>query len=114
MTLDNNDYLKMANCFRILSNEIRLKIIDYLRKCKEANVSDLINNLNIKQSILSQQLQVLYNAHIIGKRKEGLYVYYFLINFELADYIKNINNLQIEPLQKLVRVNHHHCHCRHH
>ena len=114
MIFDDNDYLKMASCFRIFSNEIRLKIINYLSECKEANVSDLINNLNIKQSILSQQLQVLYNAHIISKRKEGLYVYYFLINFELADYIKNINNLQIEPLQKLVRVNHHHCHCRHH
>ena len=80
MTFNDNDYIKMANCFHIFSNEIRLKIINYLSEYKEANVSNLINNLNIKQYILSQQLQVLYNAHVIGKHKDGLYVYYFLIN----------------------------------
>lgn len=68
-----------AETFRVMSSPTRLKIIRSL--CNgEKNVSELLEEVNTTQPNMSQHLNTLYRGGIVGKRKEGVQIYYRIIN----------------------------------
>lgn len=68
-----------ADVFRIMSAPMRLKIISCL--CNgEKNVSTLLNEINTTQPNMSQHLNTLYRAGVLGKRRDGVQIYYRIIN----------------------------------
>ena len=73
--------------FKALAEPARLKILDSLRD-GELSVSDLIDRTELGQANLSKHLQVLHRLAFVERRKEGLFVYYRLIDeevFQLCD-----------------------------
>lgn len=68
-----------AEVFRVMSAPMRLKIISAL--CDgEKNVSQLLDDIQTTQPNMSQHLGTLYQAGVLGKRREGVQIYYRIIN----------------------------------
>ncbi|HET6827796.1 MAG TPA: metalloregulator ArsR/SmtB family transcription factor [Ramlibacter sp.] len=68
-----------AEVFRVMSAPMRLKIISCL--CNgEKNVSQLLEEIDTTQPNMSQHLNTLYQAGVLGKRREGVQIFYRIIN----------------------------------
>ncbi len=68
-----------AEIFRVMSAPMRLKIISSL--CNgEKNVSQLLEEIDTTQPNMSQHLNTLYQAGVIGKRREGVQIFYRIVN----------------------------------
>ena len=68
-----------AELFSLLSTPIRLKIISAL--CNgEKNVGELLGEIKTTQPNMSQHLNTLYQAGVLGKRRDGVQIYYRIIN----------------------------------
>lgn len=68
-----------AEIFRVMSAPIRLKIISTL--CDgEKNVGELLQKIETTQPNMSQHLNTLYQNGVIGKRREGVQMFYRIIN----------------------------------
>lgn len=68
-----------AEVFRVMSAPMRLKIISCL--CNgEKNVSQLLDEIDTTQPNMSQHLNTLYQAGVLGKRREGVQIFYRIVN----------------------------------
>jgi ArsR family transcriptional regulator len=68
-----------AELFRVLSAPMRLKIISCL--CDgEKNVSYLLSKIGTTQPNMSQHLNTLYQNGVLGKRREGVQIYYRIVD----------------------------------
>ena len=79
--MDNADdemqqvFEKAAELFAVLSTPIRLRIISEL--CQgEKNVGQLHERIGVTQPNMSQHLNLLYRAGLLGKRRQGAQVFY--------------------------------------
>ena len=68
-----------AETFRVMSAPMRLKIINCLCQ-EEKNVGQLLDEIKTTQPNMSQHLNTLYKAKILGKRRDGVQIYYRIIN----------------------------------
>ncbi len=73
---------KMEAMLNVASDSTRLKILYSLfsnnNSHLEKSVNQIVKEVGASQSLISHQLKVLKDADLIGCRKEGLYVYYYL------------------------------------
>jgi ArsR family transcriptional regulator len=70
---------RAAEWFGVLSTPQRLRIISAL--CQgEKNVGQLIEVLGVSQPNMSQHLNIMYRAGLVGKRRQGTQVYYHIAN----------------------------------
>ncbi len=68
-------YEAAAELFGVLSTPLRLRIISAL--CgSEKNVTQLLQEIVVSQPNMSQQLNVLYRAGVVDKRRDGAQMYY--------------------------------------
>ena len=68
-----------AEIFRVMSAPMRLKIISAL--CNgEKNVGQLLAEIRTTQPNMSQHLNTLYKAGVLGRRRDGVQIYYRIIN----------------------------------
>lgn len=72
-----------SELFRVLSAPMRLKIINCLRD-GEKNVSYLLSKIDTTQPNMSQHLTTLYQAGILGKRRDGVQILYRIIDERVA------------------------------
>jgi DNA-binding transcriptional ArsR family regulator len=78
--IESDEVFEMAaEVFRVMSAPMRLKIISSL--CNgEKNVTQLLEEIDTTQPNMSQHLNTLYQAGVIGKRREGVQIFYRIIN----------------------------------
>jgi DNA-binding transcriptional ArsR family regulator len=68
-----------AEMFRVMSAPMRLRIINVL--CDgERNVTELLERIPTTQPNMSQHLNTLHKAGLIGRRRDGTQIYYRIIN----------------------------------
>jgi DNA-binding transcriptional ArsR family regulator len=79
-TVETDEVFEMAaEIFRVMSAPMRLKIISCL--CNgEKNVTQLLEEVDTTQPNMSQHLNTLYQAGVIGKRRDGVQIFYRIIN----------------------------------
>ena len=79
-SVESDEVFEMAaEIFRVMSAPMRLKIISCL--CNgEKNVSQLLDEIATTQPNMSQHLNTLYQAGVIGRRREGVQIFYRIIN----------------------------------
>jgi len=68
-----------AETFRVMSAPMRLKIINCLCD-EEKNVGQLLEEIDTTQPNMSQHLNTLFKAKILGRRREGVQIYYRINN----------------------------------
>lgn len=83
--LDRPDavFERAAELFRVMSAPMRLKIISCLRD-GEQNVSYLLGKINTTQPNMSQHLNTLYRAGILGRRRDGVQILYRIVDERVA------------------------------
>ena len=68
-----------AEVFRVMSSPTRLRIINQL--CAgEKNVGQLLELVQTTQPNMSQHLNTLYKAGIVGRRREGVQMHYRIVS----------------------------------
>lgn len=68
-------FAKAAELFSVLSTPVRLHIISVL--CGgEKNVGQLLQSIDVAQPNMSQHLNIMYRAGLVGKRRQGSQVFY--------------------------------------
>jgi DNA-binding transcriptional ArsR family regulator len=90
----------IAARFRMLAEPMRLRLLNELRE-GEKTVTALVKATGAGQANVSKHLSLLTDASMVGRRKEGLNVYYFIADqslFELCDLV--CGRLQIELEEK--------------
>jgi DNA-binding transcriptional ArsR family regulator len=65
----------IARRFRVIGEPMRIRLLDRLR-AGEATVLELTDALGSSQQNVSKHLQVLHDARILSRRKEGTHAYY--------------------------------------
>ena len=89
-------YNKYAALFKALSDENRLRIMDYLAE-GECCACKILEQLHISQPTLSHHMKVLYEVDFVKARKEGKWMHYSL-------NVDKIQELE-EVFQKMIRSN---------
>jgi DNA-binding transcriptional ArsR family regulator len=87
----------IAERFKALSEPARLEILLSL-DTGEKTVTEIVEESGLGQANVSKHLQSLYSAGFVGRRKEGLYVYYFLAD---ASVLKLIDTMHARLEQEL-------------
>ncbi len=75
---------KVAQRFKMLSEPIRLRILNQLQLHDEMNVQELVDAMQQRQATVSKHLALLTREGILSRRKEGLHVYYRLNDPSIA------------------------------
>jgi ArsR family transcriptional regulator len=97
-------YQVKAEFFRTLGHPARIRVLEILQ-AGERQVSELIPDVGIEASHLSQQLGVMRRAGIIQSRKAGSNVYYSVGDpklFELLEVAKRIITSSLAESQLLL------------
>ena len=82
-----DEIMEISDMFKLFADSSRLKIICSILN-NELCVCDLCELLNLTQSNVSHQLQLLRTANLVKYRKEGKQVYYSLIDEHVELIIK--------------------------
>ncbi|SCN47175.1 transcriptional regulator, ArsR family [methanotrophic endosymbiont of Bathymodiolus azoricus (Menez Gwen)] len=84
----------LANLFKALSEPIRLRILALLLEKGELCVCELVDTLNLSQSVTSRHLAYLRNNEIVTARREGVWMYYQLTDYALSELKPLFNFIQ--------------------
>ena len=80
---------KAAEVFRVMAAPMRLRIISSL--CHgEKNVSELLAEVDTTQPNMSQHLNTLYQAGVVAKRREGVQIYYRIVNQQVVQLCRAV------------------------
>ena len=83
LTESEEVFEKAADLFRVMSAPMRLRIISAL--CNgEKNVGELLAEIDTTQPNMSQHLNTLFVAGVLGKRREGVQIYYRIANEQVV------------------------------
>ena len=89
------EILDLSNMFKLFADNTRLRIICEILN-NELCVQDLCEKLNLTQSNVSHQLQLLRTAKLVKYRKEGKQVYYSLQD----EHIENIIKMALDHIKE--------------
>lgn len=80
---------EVSNYFSLLSEPTRLKILHAL--CNgERQVGEIVGLIESTQANVSRQLNMLYRARILARRKEGTQVYYRIDDQSTIDFCRMV------------------------
>lgn len=86
-------YVKNAAIYRILANAKRLEILNLL-KTGEHSVAQLLKIVKIPKANMSQHLALLRHSGVVKTRREGLNIYYTLIEPRIVEPCDILNDLR--------------------
>ena len=85
----------VAQLLKNIANPIRLLILCNLLEGTK-NVSELLENIDISQSALSQHLILLKENNIIKDNKVGKFVYYHIVDKKTEEILGFLNKICCE------------------
>jgi DNA-binding transcriptional ArsR family regulator len=74
------DFTEEAEMLRVLAHPVRLQIAYGLSEIGDCNVKNIWSCLGLPQSNVSQHLNLMKSRGLIGSRRQGVEVHYFLTN----------------------------------
>ena len=90
-----NELCDLAELFKVFGDSTRIKIL-YVLFHGEKNVTEICVSLDMNQSALSHQLQILRTSKLISSRREGKAVIYGLAD----DHVKTIIAMGKEHIEE--------------
>ncbi len=88
-----------ANLFKGLAHPVRIRVLELLSENAEVSVSDLLSDLQLEASHLSQHLAVLRRHHLVVSHRRASQVFYSFAYPQVADLLKITRVLLTEILQ---------------
>src|ERR671939_657057 len=96
-------YQAKAEFFKTLGHPARIRILELLAE-REHAVSELLPEVGVADTSLSQQLAVLRRAGLVTSRKEGSAVYYTLTSPEVAQLLAVARRILTEVIAGQVEL----------
>jgi ArsR family transcriptional regulator len=96
-------YKVKAEFFKTLGHPARIRILELLSE-REHSVGEMLPEVGVEPTSLSQQLAVLRRAGLVTSRKEGSAVYYSLISAQVADLLVVARRILTEVLTGQVEL----------
>jgi ArsR family transcriptional regulator len=96
----------VAERFKALSDPARLRLLNVMRP-GEQSVGDLVEATELSQANVSKHLSQLHALGFVKRRKEGLYVYYALVDkdiFWLCDVMCGRIEAELKNQTRIVRA----------
>lgn len=78
-----------AEIIKMLGHPVRLKIVEILER-HEAAVSEIQETLGLSQATVSQQLARMRGCGIVAARRDGVHVYYRIVEPKVHHILKCI------------------------
>ena len=92
-----------AEFFKTLSHPLRVRVLELLSE-REHSVGELLAEIEVEASNLSQQLAVLRRAGLVATRKEGSTVHYSLVSPQIAELMSVARSILTSVLSERVDV----------
>lgn len=89
-----NKLEKAAFILKTIAHPYRLAIINLLSYKNEMSVNEICESIKLEQSLTSHHLNNMKTKGILGNKRDGKQIFYFLKEKEIADIfvcIKNCN-----------------------
>lgn len=96
-------YQLKAEFFKVMSHPVRIRVLELLSQ-REQSVGELMLELHIEPSNLSQQLAVLRRAGLVSTRKDGSTVYYSLVSHQIADLMSVARSILTSVLSEQTQL----------
>ncbi|WP_344087161.1 metalloregulator ArsR/SmtB family transcription factor [Luedemannella helvata] len=90
-------YQAKAEFFRMLGHPVRIRVLELLGEGPR-QVRDLLDDIGVEASNLSQQLAVLRRAGIVISTREGTAVVYSLAGPDVADLMRAARRILTEMI----------------
>jgi ArsR family transcriptional regulator len=90
-------YQAKAEFFRMLGHPVRIRVLELLQEGPKP-VRDLLADIEIEPSSLSQQLAVLRRSGIVTASREGTTVVYALAGTDVAELLRAARRILTEML----------------
>lgn len=91
--LPQEAYDKNAHIYKILANSKRLEILNLLKKSEHA-VEEMLKITKLSKANLSQHLALLRHSGLVITRREGLNVFYSIVDPRIVEPCKILHNLR--------------------
>jgi ArsR family transcriptional regulator len=94
-----NAYETQSELLKALSHSTRLAILDILREGEQC-VCHMEATLGLRQAYISQQLMILKQAGLLEPRRDGLNLYYRVVNpqvFRILDALQSVTGVLPKP-----------------
>lgn len=101
------DTESLAALFKTLSEPVRLRIVYLLLEKGELCVCDLVETLELSQSVVSRHLAYLRNNNLVSTRREGVWIYYRITECccePLFEYIRQSGEGNPEMQEDVARL----------
>jgi ArsR family transcriptional regulator, arsenate/arsenite/antimonite-responsive transcriptional repressor len=85
--MDENDVIKIL---KALADKTRQDILELLVG-DEMNVTDICSEFGVSQPTVSHHLQILRNCKLVGCRKQGKNIYYFVRRDIVGDVLGQVS-----------------------
>ncbi len=95
--LPQEAYDKNAGIYKILSNSKRLEILNIL-KLGETAVEDLLKITKLSKANLSQHLALMRHNGLVMTRREGLNIFYRIVDPRIVEPCKILHDLRHKQL----------------
>jgi ArsR family transcriptional regulator len=93
----------LAQVFKLLSDETRLRILLYLAQSQELHVSDLCAKLGQSQPAVSHHLALLRVSGLIESRREGKHNFYSVRTDHFAELLVTLFSATTGTMPKKIR-----------
>ena len=88
--LTNEGIEQRARIISLVGDNTRIRIIRLLFQQKRVNVSDIADSVGMSVACTSHHLQLLKDNKIVFSRKEGVTIYYSLLENKLIKQFKSL------------------------
>ncbi len=95
--LPKEAYQKNALIYKILANSKRLEILNIL-KIRETSVEEILKITNLPKANLSQHLALMRHNGLVYPRREGLNIFYKIIDPRIVEPCKILHKLRSHKL----------------
>ncbi len=95
--LPQEAYHKNASIYKILANSKRLEVLNILKK-GEAGVDELLKITKLSKANLSQHLALLRHNGLVQTRRNGLNVFYKIVDPRIVEPCKILHQLRHRQL----------------
>ena len=93
--LDQERVEKIAFVLKTIAHPMRIAVIDLLNENEKMSVNDITAYLGLEQSLTSHHLANLKMKGILGSKREGKNIFYFLKMKEVPELIKILENVKV-------------------
>lgn len=92
-------FINNARTYKLLANEKRLEILNNI-KYEEKCVEELVKILGVSKANVSQHLALLRHAGIVTTRRDGLNIYYKIVDPEIIKPCVILYNLWVSSTRE--------------